>query len=216
MLNATTRCWVPRTTAWLRALKKGCIMTKAEKKEIRSVLLGRTVLAENGMITTLEPGFHLSAGIADGAAAVMLWGIKKKSWRFETKFSRQKTLKEASSAMQNIGRGLILREQPEVSACLIRYLLTRPVVLIFSYVEDVPVLSAWTGRGLSGWLSQKRALKAFEDELSDGIRLSLDKAPEDKLKKENKNTEAEKEEESEAESETDKEEREEDPEVSLK
>ncbi len=159
-------------------------MTKAEKKEIRAVLLGHTVLAQDGMITTLEPGFHLSAGVADGAAAVMLLGIKKKSWRFETRSSRQKTLKAASAAMQNIGRGLILREQPEASACLVRYLLTRPVVLVFSYVDDVPVLSAWTGKGISGWLSQKRAMKAFADELPGDIKLSEEAPPKDKPEKE--------------------------------
>ena len=40
-------------------------------------------------------------------------------------------------------------------------MVTRPSVLIFDYEDGVPVLSAWSGRGLTGWISNRRALSAF-------------------------------------------------------
>jgi len=149
-------------------------MTQEQEKEIKSALLGKTVLADDGRITTLEPGFHLSPGVGDGAGAVRLLGIYHKQQFFETKLSEAKTLKAARFAMQNIGRGLLLREQPETPACLIRYLLTRPVVLTFTYEDGVPTLTGWTGRGATGWISLRRAFYTFTDELPDGITV---KAP---------------------------------------
>ena len=79
--------------------------------------------------------------------------------------------------MFEIGRGLILREQPEAAACLIRYILTRPVVLAFRYIDNVPVLTARTGRGLTGWISIRRAIKAFNEELPEGVKASDKAAP---------------------------------------
>ena len=145
-------------------------MTKEELKEIRSVLLGRTVLANDGRITTLEPGFHLSAGVSDGAGAVRFFGVKKTVRVYETSLSEENTLKAAQTAMENIGRGLLLKEQPDTKACLIRSILTRPVVLVFRYEEGKPILTACTGRSPTAWLAIRRALYAFTDELPEGVR----------------------------------------------
>ena len=152
-------------------------MTKEQKKEIRTVLLGRTVLAGDGRIIALEPGLHLSAGVGDGAGAVRFFGIASRSLCFDTVYDPEKTVEAARSSMFEIGRGLMLREMPDAAACLIRYLLTRPVVLAFRYVDGVPVLTAWTGRGLTGWLSMNRAMKAFREELAEGITVSAAEAP---------------------------------------
>ena len=164
-------------------------MTKEQQKEIKSVLLGRTVLAEDGRITTLEPGFHLSPGIGDGAGAVRFFGVAKKYRYFNTKLSEGNTYKAARTAMENIGRGLILREQPQTPACLIRYLLSRPVVLTFTYEEGIPTLTGWTGRGLTGWFSLRRSFHAFTDELPDTVTVAdivVEKPPKEKKEKKEK------------------------------
>ncbi len=44
--------------------------------------------------------------------------------------------------MDRIGRGLALREAPDTSACLIRYLLTKPTVLTMEIIEETPVIIA--------------------------------------------------------------------------
>ena len=154
-------------------------MTKEEKREIRTVLLGKTVLAGDGRIIALEPGLHLSAGVGDGAGAVRFFGIASRSVCYDTVFDPYNTLAAAQKSMFEIGRGLILREQPEAAACLIRYILTRPVVLAFRYIDNVPVLTAWTGRGLTGWISIRRAIKAFNEELPEGVKASDKTVPKD-------------------------------------
>ena len=166
-------------------------ITKVQKKEIRDALLGRTVLTDNGRITTLEPGFHLSAGVADGAGAVRLFGIASRSYTFTTRLSQANTLRAAEGAMAEIGRGLILRLQPGTAACLIRPLLMKPIVLTFRFDGDVPVLTAWTGRRLTAGLAIRRAVSAFADELPDTVTMNgkvnktdIDKKPEDPEPKE--------------------------------
>ena len=77
---------------------------------------------------------------------------------------------EALESMRKLGRILYLREQPETAACLLRYVMTRPAVLTFRYEEDQPMLTAWTGRGLFGWVSRIRAIRAFERGLSEELR----------------------------------------------
>ena len=144
---------------------------RREKKEIRAILLGRTAFAADGRLTSPEPGtFVVPQGVVNGAEAVRFLGIKGRSRYYETGLEEEELLAEADNAMRNIGRALYLREQPKAVACLLRYLLTRPAVLVFRYQEGQPVLTVWTGRGLMGWVSRSRAVSAFEREMPESIR----------------------------------------------
>ncbi|MBR3059606.1 MAG: hypothetical protein IKS05_04605 [Oscillospiraceae bacterium] len=154
------------------------MMTKEEKREIRRVLLGKTLLQENGRLTSMGPGDRrLPLGIGDGAGAVRFLGVGGKSRRLETKLREPAVKNKAAEIMKDIGRGLDLREQPDTVACLIRYVLTRPALLTFRYMEGVPVLTAWAGRGLTGWISRRRALRAFRARLPESIKISEKQAP---------------------------------------
>ena len=156
-------------------------MTKAVK-EIRSILLGRTRLLEDGKLTSLQPGeFVMPNGVADGATTVRFLGMAHRSVAFDTRATQKNVMKEAAKAMSDIGRGVILREQPDTVACLIRYVLTRPALLTFRYVDETPVLTVWAGRSLTGLFSLKRAIKAFIRELPDTIARSEGPAPTDPL-----------------------------------
>jgi len=147
---------------------------KKEKKEIRDLLLGKAILDEDGKLIVPEAGiFRIPQGIVDGAGAVRFFGIKKKEFRYASSFDEEQTMSEAARCMQNIGRGLHLREHPDAAACLIRYVLTRPVILTFRYVDGDPLLNAWTGRGPTGWISIRRAARAFERELPDDIHIAV-------------------------------------------
>ena len=175
-------------------------MTKEEKREIRQVLLGRTIMAEDGRITALEQGLHLSAGVSDGAGAVRFFGIASKSCCFDTSLDEQQTMNAAAKAMFEIGRGVILRTQPQAAACLIRYLIGKPVVLAFRYMDGVPILTIWSGRSIMGWISRRRAINVFVSELPEGVRPSLASVPKEagnvikEKKKRKKDKEKEKEE----------------------
>lgn len=138
----------------------------AELKEIQSVLLGQTTLTGDGRITPVQKGsFHLLTGIGDGAAAVRFFGIAKRSRCFETELEPDAVNEAVRKHMQDMGRGVLLHRQPDTAACLIRYVLTRPAMMTFRYIDDVPTVTAWTGRGLFGWLSLRRALRTFEKSL---------------------------------------------------
>jgi len=147
---------------------------KKEKKEIRDLLLGKAVLDVDGKLITPDAGmFRLPQGVVDGAGAVRLFGIKKRERYYASSIDEEQTVAEASRCMQHIGRGLRLREHPDAAACLIRYVLTRPAILTFRYVDGVPLLTAWTGRGPTGWISIRRAVRAFDRELPDNIHAEV-------------------------------------------
>ncbi len=154
-------------------------MTDIEK-DVRAVLLGRTALLEDGRLTNYVHGeFNIMSGVSDGAGSVLFFGMAKRSRAFKTRFSEQKALNAARSAMMEIGRGVVPRSDPEMPACLIRYILTKPVVLTFKYVEGVPVVTAYSGRSLTALISLRRAIAAFTDELPDGMTAAEEKAPEE-------------------------------------
>ena len=162
-------------------------MTREAKQEIRRVLMGRTVPAEDGRLVALEKGQHrLPIGITDGAGAACFFGICKKARRLKAACPEQKAKLLAAKIMQDVGRELYLPQQPEAAACLIRYLLTRPAVLVFDYRDGVPMLTAWTGRGLTGWISLRRALKAFLKRLPKQLSVSDEPLPKDEDEKKEK------------------------------
>lgn len=169
----------------------------SEKKEIRSILLGRTIMGDNGKLTSLPKGeFHLPLGVADGAAAIRFLGVARHARRYKSSLNEKDTLAAAEAAMREIGRGLSLQEQPEAAACLIRYMLTRPVVLTFRYMDGIPVLAGWSGRGIMGWISIRRALGAFARHVPEELSRSAGEVPKEKKesrrekKKQGRRTEA--------------------------
>ena len=152
-------------------------MTNAEK-EIRSVLLGRTLMREDGTLSVPEKGeFYLSGGVTDGAGALRFLGMARRSLVFETRRVEWDMRQTMRRILQNMGRGVELREQPETIACIIRYVLTKPVLLTFEYREGLPVLTAWTGRSPMGLLSIRRAFKTIEKELPQDIFVTGKEAP---------------------------------------
>ena len=162
-------------------------MTKEQKQEIRRVLLGRTQVDTSGKMTVMGKGeYRLPMGIADGAVATRFLGIGRKTQRLESDLSPERSFQTARKIMADMGHVLELTEQPEAAACLIRYLLTRPTVLVFAEVDGALVLTAWAGRGLSAWISRRRAIKGFLKRMPSGLRVSTEAAPEDKEKKKKK------------------------------
>jgi len=137
--------------------------------EIKRVLMGRAVIGEDGLLSAVPAGTFLPTplGIGDGAVGVSIFGMSRRIRHYETKDGKTRVMAAAKKSMQNIGRGLNLSEQPEAVACLIRYVLTRPTVLVFTWEDGTPTLTVWTGRGLTGWISLRRAINAFEKGLPD-------------------------------------------------
>ena len=144
---------------------------RREKKEIQKLLLGRAVQDTDGKLVTPEPGtIFFTQGVQNGAGAVRLLGISGRKRRYAAEGSPEEILAEAVEKMLDLGRAVRLREQPGTAACLLRYLLTRPVLLVFRAGGDGCELTAWTGRGLLARAFQYRAIHAFERLLGDRLQ----------------------------------------------
>ncbi len=144
--------------------------TKEALKEIKDALLGRTMIAEDGRLCVMGEGdFRVPIGVGEGAASVRILGMSRSTWRFTTEYPQQKVMEIAAACMRNIGRGLILREQPNAVACFIRSVFVRPVVMTFSYEEEEPLLSIYTGRSITSLIAVRRAYKNFTDQLPGSI-----------------------------------------------
>ena len=150
------------------------------KREIRKVFLGRTIRLEDGRLSPIGPDdLAIPSGVADGALGIRILGVGHKNQLLETSLNEEMTIEAVREAMKDIGRGVLFREQPEIVACLIRYVLTKPAMLTFTFREGEPVLTAWAGRGFSGPIARSRALKALKKKLPDTVTFSEKTAPEE-------------------------------------
>ena len=147
-------------------------------KEIKKILLGRTKLLEDGRLSTLGEGdFMIPRGVVDGATGVRILGVARRAKILQSDLPDRKLEDAVRKAMQNIGRGLVLQAEPDAIACLLRYIFSRPAVLCFSWQDGLPVIGAYTGRGLTGIISIARAFHSFRKELPESVSFSEEKAP---------------------------------------
>ena len=154
-------------------------MTEIER-EIKKVFLGRTILLEDGRLSPIGPDdLAISSGVADGALGIRILGVGHKNQKLETSLGTDETSEAIREAMKEIGRAVFFREQPEIVACIIRYVLTKPAMLTFTFRDEVPVLTAWAGRSVGGPLARRRALSALKRKLPETITFSEETAPEE-------------------------------------
>lgn len=149
-------------------------MLTAEQKEIKRALMGRTFPLEDGRLAVMtEDDYRIPIGVGDGAGSVMLLGIGRRIVRLKAAGKPGSAKRAAHEAMLHVGRELCLREQEDTVACIRRYRLTRPAVLTFLYSEeDVPILTAWTGRGPFSFISRRLAIRAFLKHAPKGLSLA--------------------------------------------
>ncbi|MBO6159468.1 MAG: hypothetical protein J6P72_09480 [Firmicutes bacterium] len=159
-----------------------------KKREIRDILLGKVVMLPDGRLTSMGPDdLGVPAGVSDGAFSLRLFGVTRMGRYVESEFDPWTTRQKIHTALEQMGRIVFLREQPDAEAVLLRYVLTRTTILTFSYEEDGILVAAWTGRSFSTILSLTRAINSFEKHLPEGITLTEKKmAKEEKVKKEKK------------------------------
>lgn len=148
-------------------------MLSPERKEIKRALMGRTYPLEDGRLAVMAAeDYRLPIGVSDGAGSVLLFGIGRRAVSLKAAGKQGSAKKAAKEAMAHVGRELVLIEQPDTVACIRRYRLTRPVVLTFSYADDVPVLSAWTGRGPLSFIARRLAVRSFLKHAPKGLSLA--------------------------------------------
>ncbi len=149
-------------------------MTETEL-EIREALMGNTIPMEKGHLRTMGPDdYRLPIGVADGANAVRFLGVRQNSKVLLTELKPAELDRAVRKSMHKVGRSLLLLGQPDIPACLIRYVLTRPAIITVRYIDDVPVVTSWAARGATGWISNLRALASFKKQLPDSISFADD------------------------------------------
>lgn len=148
-------------------------MVPADRKEIKRALMGKTYPLEDGRLAVMAEGdYRIPLGVSDSAESAVLLGIGRKAVYLKAAGKPASAKKAAREAMLHVGRELVLLEQEDTVACIRRYRLTRPVVLTFLYVEDVPILTAWTARGLLSFISRRLAIRSFLKHAPKGLTLA--------------------------------------------
>ncbi len=148
------------------------------EREIRDCLLGRTIPLEKGRLRAMGPDdYRLPIGVGDGAWAVRFFGVGFQSRVLSSELSETELLRTCKKSMHKVGRSLLLLQQPDNPACLIRYVTTSPAIVLVHYMDELPVVTAYAGRSLTGWISILRALASFERQLPEEITISGQKAP---------------------------------------
>ncbi len=165
-------------------------MAKKKKKkddpyyiEAKKVLLNHVELDVDGhFITTDEFRFQLW-GAADGENMLRIWGLSSRAFIYHSEQNNTQAVFKVGKAMSNIGRGINLRlEDDDAVACLVRPVITYPVVLVFGQNEEKElVLSAYTPRCPTAFLAIKLAVGKLDKNL-DGVVERLDNG--EKIKKE--------------------------------
>ena len=134
------------------------------KKEIKEALLGDLVTTEDGRLAVSFTRIaKYRNGLGDGYDKVMLFGVMcRRRWYLSRKGGKQ--LRDlVVKGMQDMGRMMRLSSNPNMEAVYCTYLLNNPAILTFSHGKDgVIEITAYSGRGLSGWLACFRTLNKFQ------------------------------------------------------
>ncbi|MCR5476316.1 MAG: hypothetical protein K6E92_01665 [Lachnospiraceae bacterium] len=140
---------------------------KEIKKEIRKALLGDLEPAGDGLVVAKSRLERLSYGVADGAGGVLFFGVMRQVRRYQVfdENHKQKLLKSARKAMQETGRRFYPETAPESLAIVRNYILTRPVVALFTVTDEYAQLAIYSARGISGLISTLRTRHSFESHM---------------------------------------------------
>ena len=142
--------------------------SKLRKKEIKRILLGSMTRTQEGHFLSGNGAMTMPYGFRDGSLSVLLFGIKDKSYRYETTFrNTTQALYQTKKAMQDIGHIIELEAAPDSAVCLVSSFVLRPVVLLFEEcsVNKELVLHVYCGRSMLSFIAVRRALSRFEKAL---------------------------------------------------
>ena len=143
----------------------------ALKKEIKEALLGSLIPSDGRLQVSTNRWAKYRAGMQDGYDKVRIFGVmSRKRWYLSRKNAKQ--IRElAVKGMQNMGRMMELSSAPELEAVYCSYLLNNPAILTFQRNQDGTIeLTAYSGRGFSGWVSCFRTLNRFQKEVPEVLQ----------------------------------------------
>ena len=131
-------------------------------QEIRQALLGNLVTQDKRLVVTDSWIIKYRYGLVDGFDHVLVFGVMRKMRWYQMPGSREQIREQLKKAMMDMGRLLDLQTRTDAENVYCSFLLNCPVVLTCSVREKEIEVSAYAGRGISGFLATLRAFHKFE------------------------------------------------------
>ena len=140
-----------------------------QTREIRQILLGRTVWTQDGCLEALQKGQRMRfQGMGNGWGALHFLGIASRERSYQLPANAPGKLSE--ELLYRMGRPVRLMEQPKVSACLCRHLMSAPVLLTGEQKGSILRVSVLTAKGVLSALTCLRTLNTFEKGLPETVK----------------------------------------------
>ena len=154
----------------------------AIKKEIKQALLGDMISVDGRLVTSGKWTTKYRFGFRDGFDRVLFLGVMSRKRWYRSKKSEKQLKAVAIKAMQDMGRMMYLQSDLSLEAVYCTYLMNQPSILTFSQGTNGIEVTAFSGRGISGWIAILRTLNRFQKGMSQNMeRLS----EEDEMRRKN-------------------------------
>ena len=123
-------------------------------REIRQILIGN-IIPKGRYYEVPEKGIAgIRTGLNDSADMILLFGVARHTRYYKVTGNPNKIKAEGHKSLMNIGRKVIIRSNPNAEVSFCRYMVTRPIVILFE-VDDIGAkVQTFTSRGISGLISE--------------------------------------------------------------
>lgn len=169
------------------------------KKEIRQILLGY-ISFQDKCIVAVEGVFRMrSLGLFSNSSAARVFGVAERVRRYRIPKKHGEELRSfCEKHFRNLGRRVLLKGEPDMSAVLYVPILFSPSVLTAAE-EDKGILAVrvYTARSLTAWITVSHAFRVWQKQLPEGSerikadqRTKKEKAPRKKRHNASENQEA--------------------------
>lgn len=138
-------------------------------KEIRQMLLGNLVPKGKYLEVSENKLVGIQYGVADGADNILLFGVMKHTKYYKSTMKDNRIREIGHKALMEVGRKVYLKSNPDAETAICRYLVTRPIVVLFE-VDDIGIkVETYTARGIPGliseWWIRRKFMKHMPEDL---------------------------------------------------
>ena len=138
-------------------------------KEIRQMLLGNLVPKDKYLEVSQSKLTGIQWGVADGADSIFILGVSRHTKYYKSSLKDNRVRDLGHKALMEIGRKVYLKSNPNAETAICRYLVTRPIVVLFE-IDDIGIkVETYTSRGIPGliseWYIRRKFMKNMPDDL---------------------------------------------------
>ena len=138
-------------------------------KEVRQMLLGNLVPKDKYLEVSQSKLTGIQWGVADGADSIFILGVSRQTKYYKSSLKDNRVRDLGHKALMEIGRKVYLKSNPNAETAICRYLVTRPIVVLFE-IDDIGIkVETYTSRGIPGliseWYIRRKFMKNMPDDL---------------------------------------------------